>query len=356
MTGAPSNRNVAGAQLSVIMCTYNRGALLADAIRSVLAQADGTPAFELIVLDNNSTDRTREIVEGFAARDARVSYAFERRQGLSFARNTAVLHARAALIAFTDDDVRVEPDWVAAIVRAFLEHPEADMVGGRVLPLWPAEPPAWLTRDHWAPLALADHGHAPIAITPDRPICLIGANLALRRAAFDALGGFAGAFQRVKDGIGSLEDHEFLLRLLRSGRTGLYDPRIVVQAEIQPNRLERAYHRRWHQGHGRFHALLRSDHMEQSKRGALFGVPAHLYRQFLGDLLGWMRARLAGADARAFQHEVRIRFCVGFFQARRREWSALRSDEPRHRRRLLGRLPGLAVRQPIAGGAGQERE
>jgi glycosyltransferase involved in cell wall biosynthesis len=335
------------------MCTYNRGPLLADAIRSVLAQAGGGPTFELIVLDNNSTDRTREIAEDFAAHDARVRYAFEPRQGLSFARNTAVLHARAALIAFTDDDVRVEPDWVAAVVRSFSEHPEADMVGGRVLPLWPTAPPAWLTRDHWAPLALADHGDRPIAITPDRPICLIGANLALRRSAFDALGGFAGAFQRVKDGIGSLEDHEFLLRLLRSGRTGLYDPRIVVHAEIQPNRLERAYHRRWHQGHGRFHALLRSEQLEHSRRGTLFGVPAHLYRQALGNLLGWMRARLSGAEARAFQHEVRIRFFLGFFQTRRREW-AKGGDDSGRGHRLLDRLTGLAVRQPIDSSLGQE--
>src|SRR5690606_14278297 len=162
--------------------------------------------------------------------------------------NTGIARARAPLVAFTDDDVRVEPDWVAAVVRAFRDHPHADLVGGRVLPLWPATPPGWLTPDHWAPLALADHGAAPIAITPARPICPTGANLAVRRDVFASIGGFAAEFQRVKDGIGSLEDHEFLLRFLRSGRTGVYDPRIVVHAEIQPDRLERAYHRRWHTG------------------------------------------------------------------------------------------------------------
>ena len=63
--------------------------------------------------------------------------------------------------------------------------------------------------------------------------------------------------------LGSVEDHELLLRVLRSGRTVVYDPRITVHAEVQPNRLERAYHRRWHSGHGHFHALLRSEQMEQ---------------------------------------------------------------------------------------------
>ena len=344
-------------QLSVIMCTYNRGALLADAMRSVLAQESTTPAFELIVLDNKSTDGTRAIVERFLRSDERVTYAFESQQGLSFARNAAVLHARAPLLAFTDDDVRVEPDWVAAVLRAFREHPDADMVGGRVLPLWPAPPPAWLTTEHWAPLALVDHGEAPIAITPARPICLVGANLALRREAFDMVGGFAAALQRVKDGIGSLEDHDFLLRLLRTGRTGLYDPRIVVHAEIQPNRLQRSYHRRWHTGHGHFHALLRSEHMERSNTGTLFGVPAHLYRQALGDVVGWGRALLRGRPERAFRHEVRIRFFAGFFKARRQEFLGtprhLRRDEWRQLvRRLFG---GASLTEPAGSGIGQER-
>lgn len=306
--------------LSVIMCTYNRGELLGQAIRSVLVQGDrGTPAFELIVVDNNSTDGTRQIIEAIAAGDSRVRYVFEPRQGLSFARNAAISRTRAPLVAFTDDDVRVEPDWVAAVVRAFEEHPGAAMVGGRVLPLWPAAPPAWLTRDHWSPLALVDHGDTAIMITPARAICLVGANVAFRREVFDAIGGFATEFQRVRESIGSLEDHDFLLRLLRTGRTGVYDPRIVVHAEIQPNRLTRRYHRRWHSGHGRFHALLRSELMERSNAGTLFGVPAHLYRQALGDVAGWVRATATWDPARAFHHEVRLRFFTGFFRERRRE-------------------------------------
>ncbi|MEN3338957.1 MAG: glucosyl-dolichyl phosphate glucuronosyltransferase [Acidobacteriota bacterium] len=314
-------------RLSIVMSTYNRGRLLADAIGSVLAQQQNTPAFELIVVDNNSTDATREIVEQAARGDHRVRYAFEPRQGLSYARNTGIAAARAGLVAFTDDDVRVEPDWVAAIVRAFDEHPEADLIGGRVLPIWPSAPAAWLTRDHWAPLALVDHGHEPIAVTTARPICLIGANVAFRREVFDAVGEFGTDFQRVGDRIGSLEDHEFQLRLLRIGRTGLYDPRIVVHAEIQPNRLDAAYHRRWHAGHGHFHSLLRSEDMERTRRGTLLGVPLHLYRQAVRDAIGWVGATLRGDSSRAFTHELRLRFFNGFFQTRRREYRSLSRHE-----------------------------
>jgi len=323
------------------MSTYNREELLHDAVRSVLAQHDpATPPFELIVVDNNSTDHTPEIVERFSGVDGRVHYLFEPQQGLAHARNAGVRQARASVIALTDDDVRAEPGWVASIVRAFQEHPDADIVGGRVLPVWPAAPPAWLTSDHWAPLALADHGEASVEVTAAHPICLVGANLAFRRAVFDVVGGFATEVQRVKDGIGSLEDHEFLLRLLRIGRKGIYDPRIVIHAAIQRNRLERRYHRRWHTGHGHFHALLRSEEMEQTSVGTLFGVPAHLYRQAFGDGVGWIRAMASRQPARAFHHEVRLRFVHGFFQTRRREFF----KKPRHERRHeLWRLLRLRV-------------
>jgi glycosyltransferase involved in cell wall biosynthesis len=331
-------------QLSVVMCTYNRGELLLPAIRSVLAQDVTTPAFELIVVDNNSSDDTRAIIERFARSDSRVQYVFEPRQGLSFARNAGIGQARALLIAFTDDDVRVDEHWVASVVRAFEEHSGADMVGGRVLPLWPAAPPHWLTTAHWAPLALEDHGDTAITITSDRPLCLVGANLACRRSVFDTVGLFTTALQRVKSSIGSLEDHEFLLRVLRAGRFGVYDPRILVHAEIQPNRLERAYHRRWHAGHGHFHALLRSEEMEQSTRGSFLGVPAHLFRQAVEDIWGWMRSIASRGAARAFHHELRLRFFLSFFRTRMREFLDTRRERSRAR---MAFAPALPARQPL---------
>lgn len=327
------------------MSTYNRGDLLGDAVRSILAQRpDTTPPFELIVVDNNSTDHTRSVVEQCAAADARVRYVFEPQQGSSPGRNAGISAARASIVAFTDDDVRVEPDWIAAIARAFDECPTADVVGGRVLPIWPSPPPAWLTRDHWMPLALVDYGDRPLVVDRANPICLVTANCAFRRHVFDRVGGFVGEFGLSRHGVlGSVEDQELQLRVLRAGGRIVYDPRIVVHAEIQPNRLTRAYHRRWHHGHGYFHALLRSDQMEQSRVGTLFGVPAHFYRQAVYDLAGWARARIAGDRERAFGHELKARFFRGFFETRRRESRAqpisARLAELRHLLPIVRRRP-----------------
>jgi len=216
--------------------------------------------------------------------------------------------------------VRAEEDWIASITRAFAEHPEASMVGGRVLPSWPASgPPAWLTPAHWAPLALVDYGPSPVSVGSARPLCLIGANMAFRREVFTRVGLFEPALQRVKNGIGSLEDHDFLLRCYAAGCVGTYDPRIVIHADVQPDRLSRAYHRNWHTGHGRFHALMRSESVERSNAGTFLGVPAHVYRQAIGEAAGWLAAKARGQADRAFGHELRLRFFEGFFSTRVRE-------------------------------------
>jgi len=335
--------------LSVVLCTYNRADLLSGAVRSLLAQGVSTPRFELLVVDNNSTDRTRELVGEFAQLDARVRYIFEPQQGLSYARNAGIHEARAPLIAFFDDDLLAPPDWVSAIIHAFREYPAVDIVGGRLLPRWPHQPPFWLTSDHWAPLALADHGDQPIIVTAERPIALVGAG-ACRRDVFEAVGTFATDFQRVRDSIGSLEDHDFMLRVLRTGRKALYDPRITLTAAVQPSRLDRDYHRRWHTGHGHFHALLRSEHVEQTSVGTVLGVPAHLYRQALGDCVSWAGAKVRGNQARAFLHEVRLRFFQGFFRTRVREFLSQRRrwlPELRRLPRLLTRRRGTG--RPSAG-------
>jgi glycosyltransferase involved in cell wall biosynthesis len=305
--------------VSVVVSTYNRADMLGGALASVLAQGASTPPFEVLVVDNNSTDGTAQIIREAAARDHRVRGLFEPRQGLSHARNAGIAAARGRIVTFTDDDVRAEADWIAAIVRAFEEWPDVAFVGGKVLPDWPTAPPPWLTRDHWAPLALADYGERQIRVSPDQAICLVGANLSVRRDVFDRVGLFEADLQRVKDGIGSCEDHEFQLRCHRAGVVGLYDPRIVIHADVQPNRLERDYHRRWHNGHGHFQAVMRDEHLEHSRLGTVWGVPAHLYRQAARELAGWALAVLRHQPERAFAHELRWRYFRGFWRTRRRQ-------------------------------------
>jgi glucosyl-dolichyl phosphate glucuronosyltransferase len=309
--------------VSVVISTYNRCALLDRALKALLAQAPRVN-YEVIVVDNNSTDQTRLLVEGLARQNPdKLKYLFEPKQGLSYGRNTGIAAAQASIVAVTDDDVRVADDWVWRIKAGFDANPDIDFLGGKVVPQWPSGPPAWLTKANWSPLALLDYGDRPFHVDSEKPVCLIGANLAFRRRAFEDVGLFKTDFQRFRNGIGSLEDHEILLRLWRAGRRGLYLPELIATAEIEPDRMEKAYHRKWHAGHGRFYAALHSEEVERSKLGKLFGVPAHFYRQALNDVLRWILAGIRRQPAEAFTSELRLRYFGGFAMRRWREFFGL---------------------------------
>jgi glycosyltransferase involved in cell wall biosynthesis len=317
-------------KLTIVLSTYNRCEQVVGAIQSILNQDADPSAFDLIVVDNNSTDRTREIVMELAesARDVTLRYMFEPMQGVSYARNRAIRGSATPLVAFTDDDVRISSTWVSKIMRTFEEHPDVDFVGGKVLPEWDGTPPPWLVPRHWAPLALVDYGDAPTTVDARNPICLVTANLAVRRRVFDRVGVFSPAVQRVKNGIGSLEDQEILLRAFAAGFRGLYDPTICVTAPVPIDRVRKSYHRRWHRGNGHFYAILRQEDVEATNAGRLLGVPLHLYRAAASDAAAWVLERVRGNPDEAFARGLHLNFCLGFLRTRIRQYlSGFRADE-----------------------------
>jgi glycosyltransferase involved in cell wall biosynthesis len=304
--------------VSVNVCTYNRHRLLRQALESLLAQQlDETIRYEVIVVDNNSTDETRQVVDEFIGRGhGHLRYLFEQRQGLSYARNAAVAAARAPIVAFTDDDVRVAPTWVQTIKRALDHHPEVDCVGGKIVPRWPAPPPVWLTGRHWAPLAIVDYGDQPFYVSRQNQLCLLTANMAIRNEVLKGIGRFRPQVQRVKNGVGSMEDHELLIRLWKDHRQGMYVPELVVASDIAIDRMAKTYHRRWHFGHGYFYAVARVESMERSRLGCFIGVPAHLYKRAALDTARWLGSIVRGNLNRAFDYEVALRFFAGFLRRR----------------------------------------
>jgi len=335
--------------VSVVISTYNRCNLLPTALESVAAQQTGDVRYEVIVVDNNSTDHTRAVVESFIAGDdgqqPHIRYFFEPQQGLSYARNTGIANARGAIIAFTDDDVAVSPDWVAQIKRALDAHPEVDFVGGKVLPRWPQEPPAWLTREHWSPLAITDHGEQPFYINAAKQLCLVGASLAIRRIVFDRFGAFNPNFQRVKEGLGSTEDHEMQMRLWHDGRQGMYVPTIVVTAEVQAERLSKEYHRKWHRGHGKFCSIMRlrdiqgldsNTFWELPDPVTLFGTPAFLYYELITSARHWATASARRREAQSFFYENQVRHFFNYIRQRYEDNAATRS------RSALGEIGAFA--------------
>lgn len=310
----------AACELSIVISTFNRRAGLVRAVEACLAQ-DGDVQYEVLVVDNNSTDDTRAWVEDRArSAGGRLRYLFEPRQGLPYARNTGVQHARADIVAFTDDDVEVAADWAVATVRAFAIHPEVDIIGGKVLPRWPGPAPRWFSRLQWAPLALQDKGDAPVAIDASNAApCLIGASFAFRREVFDRIGLFDAAYLRA-------QDREIQLRLWQARGRGLYVPDVVAWVDVPPERLTRAYFRFWYSRSGRYASRMRlleridaeGRLVEPARRSgrSILGCPAFVLRQILEHGRDWMAALIRRDEALAFYNENRVRFLWSYARER----------------------------------------
>jgi glycosyltransferase involved in cell wall biosynthesis len=302
-------------EISVILPTYNRAGFLAGAIEALLNQDARGVTFEVIIVDNNSTDGTRAIVGDYVKRcPDLVKYVFEPRQGISHGRNTGIAMASGNIFAFTDDDVRASADWIVKLRDAFLAYPEAVYVGGRVLPVWEKPQPDWADLQ-LSSFAFQDHGDVAQTVDRNHQRCLVGANLACRRKLVERVGGFDLATQLVKGGIGSVEDHEWQIRIWAAGLEGKYVPDVQMHALVQSDRFYKSYHRRWHFGHGRFRAMLR-DPATEATSYRILDTPGHVYRGAVNLLLLSCSERVQGRLQNAFHAECDAWDHLGFIFAR----------------------------------------
>ena len=308
--------------ISAVITTYNRADLLATALEALLHQKAEGLRYEIVVVDNNSTDNTRTTVENFIANGhTNLRYVFEPKQGISHGRNAGIAAAQGEIIAFTDDDVFTAENWLTTIRDAFAANPGAGYIGGKILPQWTEPPPSWLTAHHWWPLALLDAGDKPFAVNASNALCLPTANAAFRRGVFSKVGPYLPEFS-------GREDHEMYLRLWEAGIEGVYVPELVVTATVQPERYQKAYHRSWNRRTGEMNSLMRLDERstpvggvvttERVPRGVtLFGVPLSIYRQFVTESVAWFRNVVSGRDeSEQLQHENRLFYLAGYVSKR----------------------------------------
>ncbi len=307
--------------VTVVVPTRDRATSLAQLLDSLCHQEANSPTYDVVVVDNGSSDGTRAVVADYRRKFPVVRYLFEPRPGASHARNRGIASTDAGILAFIDDDVRAAHDWIAAIAAAFRDHPEIDCLGGRIEPLWPRTPPAWLTPSHWGPLALQrGRGTAPYIDAEHASACLVTANFACRSTVFKDVGLFSPAFLRD-------EDREFNLRMWAGGKRGAYVDSVVAFAAVQPERLEKRYHRKWHAVTGASHGRLRfrervdrQGRLTASTPGGRewLGAPAFLYRELVEHAARWFHKTATLKTDDAFFIECRIRYLVNYLAARRR--------------------------------------
>lgn len=228
---------------SVAVCTYNRASYLDECLGSLSRQAGSSPAFEVIVVDNASTDATREVVERWARRDPRFIYAYEPVQGLARARNHALERAASPFIAFTDDDALVPENWVQSFFQVFTTlPPDVFAVGGEIDPIFEKDRPHWLSDELLKPLSahLGWSNEARI-LRSDEWLCEV--NSAFRVELLRQYGGFPEELGRKGNVL--LSGENFVNEIARTkGLKEYFDPNIRVQHFIPASRLTKTWFRR----------------------------------------------------------------------------------------------------------------
>lgn len=262
--------------LSIVICTFNRAESLARTLRTLADQpSEALGQAELLVVDNNSTDATREVVAGFRA-GFPVRYLEEPRQGQAFARNLGVAEARGELVVFIDDDVRLHGDWLPAYLRAARDHPDACYFGGRILPDWQAMArPSWL-KDEAMPLLRGvilfnDLGETTRAYDPARE-GPYGASFGFRRSLVEEIGAFNTDLGPNADFPGRADDTEFIARAVAHGCAGVYVGEALCWHWVHPARLTLAGLYRHGLAKGAAHRVL--DGTAKGSRAAAAGYLA----------------------------------------------------------------------------------
>lgn len=284
---------------SIIVCTYNRARSLQHTLRSLQEQSvHAGLGWEVIVVDNNSSDDTRAVVEDFRRSFPRLRYAYETRQGLAHARNHGVRLAHGRLLLFTDDDVTAEPEWLQRIVAGMDAH-GCDACGGFIAPVWESPPPAWLTERFHGFLAIKAERTDTYEVTPGTPLPY-GANMAFRREVFDHFGLFDVARGRQGKILASGEDGEFFDRLLAGGAKVMFFGDARVHHRVESFRLTKSYFRRWRYQTSRNLA----QHRGFRGRRRLFGAPLYLYAQLMRAVGRAALARFSSPPDEAFFREI----------------------------------------------------
>ncbi len=238
--------------ITVILCTFDRCASLKKALDSAAVQVlPESVQWEVLVIDNNSSDKTLEVAQEYCNKyPGRFRYIFESQQGKSHALNRGIHEANGDVLAFMDDDVTAEPDWLQNLTVPLLQFNWAG-VGGRIVPPTNFSPPPWVALE--GPfelagiLALFDKGRKGTELT-EAPF---GTNMAFRKKTFEKYGLFRPDLGPCPGSEIRGEDTEFGRRVLKGGDRLWYEPSAVVRHAVPENRLRKDYFLRFLYDHGR---------------------------------------------------------------------------------------------------------
>lgn len=282
-----STCRVLNMDVSIIVCSYNRCESLRSVLKDLIMMEEPlNVSYEVLVVDNNSTDETKSVVEAaIKEKPSLFKYIFEPKQGKSFALNTGVTSAQGNIMAFTDDDVQIDRNWLVGIISCF-DCYDCAGVGGRIMPVWNSKKPRWYDEGHpFGPgggIVKLDFGEYPCEL--NKPVW--GANMAFRREVFDKYGLFKEDLGPNPNNLIRGEDKEFCLRLICGKEKIIYAPKALVYHPVEEKRVTKKYMELWWFNEGR--ARQRSNPIDVTKSICYFGVPKYFFRCFLNAAVKWL--------------------------------------------------------------------
>lgn len=274
-------KNWSSVVITVIIPTRNRAGLLALALNSLTLQTLSVEAFEVLVIDNASTDQTAAIAHDFFSRLKNYRYIYEPEPGLHAGRHRGMQEAIGDILAFADDDIEACPTWLSSIADAF-STPGVAMVGGNNLPLFLAPPPAWVQRLWARSITNNVQAFPPFSILklagPSRefsPYMVWGCNFAIRKTILLAAGGFhpdsmPSEMIRFR-GDGETHVSRFVAE---SGNKCVFHPGATVYHKVTPERMSFQYFRQrgFNQGISDSYTALRNQNVQPVQSGHFFLV------------------------------------------------------------------------------------
>ncbi len=228
--------------ISVILCTYNRDKYIYNVLKSVAENDYPHDQYEVVLVNNNSTDGTENECRRFQADypDIRFRYFLETNQGLSYARNCGIRNAQGDLLVYVDDDATVNPEYLRTYSDFFTHHPEAVAAGGPILPVYETKEPEWMT--HYTRQLITgklflgnNQREFPRGAFPG------GGNACYRKSVFDTVGLFNVELGRKGNSLIGAEEKDLFDKMTTHGMHFYYLPNAILYHIIPPHKLTQDY-------------------------------------------------------------------------------------------------------------------
>lgn len=293
---------------SLIICTHNRVESLVRTLKAVTLQNMSVEDFEVLVVDNASTDGTKSAIERLAKEvDFHLRYHYEPRLGLSYARNTGVANSQGEIVVFTDDDAIPRDSWLKNITDVFCDR-SVGAAGGDVYPVWPdGSCPAWLHPSLYEYIGLVQFHSLGITdlLYPNFPF---GVNIAFRKCLVEFLEGFSSELGRSGESLLSGEETELCARLTKEGQRVVYVPDAIVEHLIAKERLSKEWFRRRAGIQGVSKAKIEFDEAGSFRKG---GLCLRRISILLGSMIGFLVASVF-QEKIAFVCESKMRMSAAY--------------------------------------------